>query len=73
MSTPLPPDDDDATEDDEKPTLVERLRGTGVGVEDPNIVGEPGPTGVPPGVDADDAVGQDEGIDPAEGAGDPYS
>ncbi len=35
--------------DDE--TLIDRLRGTGVGVEDPNIVGDVGPTDVPPGSD----------------------
>ncbi len=62
MSSQLPPDDD-ATADDEKPTLIERLRGTGVGVEDPNIVGEdPGPTVVPP--DADAAADADADEDP---------
>lgn len=32
-------------------SLLDRLRGTGVGVEDPNIVGDVGPTDVPPGSD----------------------
>ena len=32
-------------------SLIDRLRGTGVGVEDPNIVGDVGPTDVPPGRD----------------------
>jgi hypothetical protein len=34
-------------------TIVERMRGTGVGTEDPNIVGDVGPTDVPPGRDPD--------------------
>lgn len=37
--------------------LVERLRGTGVGVEDPNIVGDVGPTDIPPASD-----GQGDGL-----------
>lgn len=31
--------------------LVDRLRHTGVGVEDPNIVGDVGPSDIPPGAD----------------------
>lgn len=31
--------------------LLDRFRGTGVGVEDPNIVGDAGPTDVAPGRD----------------------
>ena len=34
-------------------SLVDRLRGTGVGVEDPNIIGDAGPTDVAPGRDPD--------------------
>lgn len=34
-------------------TALERMRGTGVGTEDPNIVGDAGPTDVPPGRDPD--------------------
>jgi hypothetical protein len=34
-------------------TMVERMRGTGVGTEDPNIIGDAGPTDVPPGRDPD--------------------
>ena len=34
-------------------TVIERARGTGVGTEDPNIVGDVGPTDVPPGKDPD--------------------
>ncbi len=50
-------DDTDPTESaeeestEEKKGLLDRLRGTGVGVEDPNIVGDVGPTDIPPGAD----------------------
>ena len=37
----------------EDQTLLDRLRGTGVGVEDPNIVGDVGPTDIPPGRDGE--------------------
>ena len=45
-------------------SLIDRLRGTGVGVEDPNIVGDVGPTDIPPGRD-----GEGDGLlaDPPEG------
>ena len=43
---------------------VDRMRGTGVGVEDVNIVGTPGPTGIPPGEEA----GGDLFVDDPEGA-----
>jgi SnoaL-like domain len=32
---------------------IDRMRRSGVGVEDPNIVGNPGPTGIPPGEEAE--------------------
>lgn len=38
LEDPLEEDDDD-----EDPSLLDRLRGTGVGVEDPDIVGDPHP------------------------------
>jgi hypothetical protein len=38
-------------------TLVQRARGTGVGTEDPNIVGDAGPVDVPPGRDPDTGGG----------------
>ena len=49
----------------EEPTL-DRMRGTGVGVEDPNIVGDVGPTDVPPGRDPEGGLIQtsEEGEDP---------
>lgn len=52
-----PRDPTGAEPDEEGPglieTIVERARGTGVGTEDPNIVGDAGPTDVPPGRDPD--------------------
>lgn len=39
---------DDPRDDD---GFVDRARHSGVGVEDPNIVGDVGPTDVPPGAD----------------------
>jgi hypothetical protein len=44
-------------------SLIDRLRGTGVGVEDPNIVGDVGPTDIPPG---SDGVGDGLLADPPE-------
>lgn len=44
--------------------LIERLRGTGVGVEDPNIVGDAGPTDIPPGRDPDSAGLFADPVDP---------
>jgi hypothetical protein len=51
-------DDDDG--------VLDGMRGTGVGVEDPNIVGDVGPTDVPPGRDPDGGliVTAEEGEDP---------
>lgn len=46
-------DGDRVGEDDE--SLTDRTRHTGVGVEDPNIVGDVGPTDIPPGGDPDNA------------------
>ena len=45
---------------------LEGVRGTGVGVEDPNIVGDVGPTDVPPGRDPEGGliVTAEEGEDP---------
>ncbi len=48
----VPVDDDKAGD-----SILDRLRGTGVGVEDPNIVGDVGPTDIPPGSD-----GQGDGL-----------
>lgn len=43
----------DEHKDEHKESLLDRLRGTGVGVEDPNIVGDVGPTDIPPGRDGE--------------------
>jgi hypothetical protein len=45
-------------------TMIERMRGTGVGTEDPNIIGDAGATDVPPGRDPDPEWPPS---DPAEG------
>jgi hypothetical protein len=47
---------------------LEGMRHTGVGVEDPNIVGDPGPTGIPPGEEAEGGllVDDPEGAKQAE-------
>ena len=53
-------------------SLLDRLRGTGVGVEDPNIVGDVGPTDIPPGSDGEgdgllaDPPDPFDSVDPAE-------
>lgn len=36
--------------------VARRFGGTGVGTEDPNIVGDAGPTDIPPGRDPDPGV-----------------
>lgn len=36
-------DEEDEEDDDERGSLVDRLRGTGVGLEDPDIVGDAQP------------------------------
>ena len=54
---------DEAELDDD---ALEGMRGTGVGVEDPNIVGDVGPTDIPPGRDVEGGLIRtaDEGEDP---------
>ena len=55
------PAEDDVAEDGEKPGLIDRLRGMGVGTEDPNLVGDAGPYDVAPGGDPPaGAIGEDE-------------
>jgi hypothetical protein len=55
--TALPPEEPFDGEDDGADAgehdVLDRMRGTGVGVEDPNIVGDVGPTDIPPGKDPD--------------------
>jgi hypothetical protein len=53
---PFPSEDrTDAELEADEETFVDRARHSGVGVEDPNIVGDVGPTDVPPGSDPDPA------------------
>lgn len=64
---PPPPTDDD--EEREPEGLVDRMRGTGVGVEDPTIVGDAGPTDVAPGADPSgggDGIVVEEGGEPGQ-------
>ena len=66
MSDVFEPADPDLETDDD-PSLLDRLRGTGVGVEDPNIVGDVGPTDIPPGRDPDsDGLFADPPVDPVD-------
>ncbi|MCB1017279.1 MAG: hypothetical protein KDB10_19490 [Acidimicrobiales bacterium] len=53
------------TEDED---LLDQARGTGVGTEDPNIVGDAGPVDVPPGhgPDGDLLVDDPDGAEQAE-------
>ena len=50
--------------------FLDRLRGGGVGTEDPTIVGDAGPTDIPPGTDGDTGdpllVTTDEPVDHLE-------
>lgn len=49
-------DDATAAADPEGPEdkrLLDRLRDSGVGTQDPNIVGDAGPDDIPPGADLD--------------------
>ena len=43
-------------EEREDESLLDRMRETGVGVEDPNIVGDAGPVDVAPGSDGDPLI-----------------
>lgn len=43
----------DAVLEDHEEGFMDKARHTGVGVEDPNIVGDVGPTDIPPGSDPD--------------------
>ena len=49
----VPPTDDEAEPAEHDDSLLDHLRGTGVGVEDPNIVGDPTPL-------VDEHVAEDE-------------
>ena len=48
-------------------TLLDKLRGAGLGTEDPTIVGDAGPTDIPPGADGEPLlVTTDEPVDHLE-------
>ena len=53
----LEPDlvDDDTVPENQEEGFFDKLRGGGVGTEDPMIVGDAGPTDIPPGTDGDGA------------------
>ena len=58
-------DDDPAL--DEEESFLDKLRGGGVGTEDPTIVGDVGPTDIPPGTDGESPlVTTDEPVDHLE-------
>jgi len=64
---PTDPAESTGADDEEAPDgVVDRMRGTGVGLEDPNIVGDAGPTDVAPGQDPDGGALIQEGDDPGE-------
>ena len=61
--------DDEAVPGDQDEGFLDKLRGGGVGTEDPTIVGDAGPTDIPPGTDNDAAtplVTTDEPVDHLE-------
>jgi hypothetical protein len=43
-------------EQEHEETILDRMRDTGVGVEDPNIVGDAGPVDVAPGSDGEPLI-----------------
>jgi len=65
------PDPDLEPLDDDEPReegFLDKLRGGGVGTEDPMIVGDAGPTDIPPGTDGDEIrlATSDEPVDHLE-------
>jgi len=47
-------------EEQEDESVLDRMRDSGVGVEDPNIVGNAGPVDVAPGSDGDPRIAEAE-------------
>lgn len=71
------PDHDDLGDDDlggddadeaeaREEGFLDKLRGTGVGTEDPTIVGDAGPTDIPPGTDGEGTTGLVTTDDPVD-------
>jgi hypothetical protein len=58
---PFPSEDlpDRDLEDGGHESFADKARHSGVGVEDPNIVGDVGPTDIPPGTDPESVPGPD--------------
>jgi hypothetical protein len=52
--------DEPDQEDDKVEGFIDKLRHTGVGTEDPNIIGDAGPTDIPPGTDGDPLGGEED-------------
>ena len=48
--------EDDLEQGHEDEGLIDRMRHSGVGTEDPNIVGDAGPVDVAPGGDGEDLI-----------------
>lgn len=53
--------DDDIEVNDEDEGVLDRLRDMPVGVSDPNIIGDAGPTDIPPGSDPPSRA-EDKGV-----------
>lgn len=53
MAAEIDDTDPSDSSDAENEGLIDRLRDMPVGLEDPNIVGDVGPTDIPPGEDPD--------------------
>lgn len=48
-----PADADEEVDEGREASFLDKLRGSGVGTEDENVVGNVGPTDIPPGMDGD--------------------
>ena len=48
-----PADADEEVDEGRDGSFLDKLRGSGVGTEDENVVGNVGPTDIPPGMDGD--------------------
>ncbi len=61
-------DAEEAPGDGDGASFLDKLRGGGVGTEDPTIVGDAGPTDIPPGADGGGSplISTDEPVDHLE-------
>lgn len=60
-------DDTIPTDDERDDSLLDRLRDMPVGALDPNIIGDAGPTDIPPGTDPPGGGSADDGAEPFGG------